>query len=88
MGYDAKYGKVTTEHGEIPDDEPVVILRGQDLAVPRTLNYYRGVARELGSPDEHLSLVTDQVGYIKGWQRYHPDRVKVPDTRAQSDGEG
>jgi hypothetical protein len=77
VGYDSKYGKVTTEHGDIPDDEPVVVLRGRDLAVPRTMAFYKRACRDLGSPPEHLGLAQDTANYIKGWQRFHTDRVQV-----------
>ena len=30
MGIDAKYGRVTTERGDIGEDEPVVVFRAQD----------------------------------------------------------
>jgi len=40
MGYDGKYGKVTTEHGNIPDDEPVIVFRGRDKIIPAMLRFY------------------------------------------------
>lgn len=88
MGFDAKYGRVTTEHGDIPDDEPVLILRGRDLAVPRTIAYYRRVCKMMGSPEAHLQIARDAEHYIEGWQRYHQDRTKVPTSAAYLDRTG
>lgn len=41
MAIDLKYGKVATEHGSIPEDEPVFLLRGQDALAMFALEAYR-----------------------------------------------
>lgn len=40
MGQDLKYGKITTEHGSIPEDEPVFVLRAQDALALFALDAY------------------------------------------------
>lgn len=40
MPIDAKYGKVTTERGDIPEDEQVFVLRAQDLLAAGTVRFY------------------------------------------------
>ncbi|KKW13204.1 MAG: hypothetical protein UY48_C0003G0026 [Candidatus Gottesmanbacteria bacterium GW2011_GWB1_49_7] len=40
MAREEKYGKVTFEHGDIPDDELVFVLRAQDILAPATVAFY------------------------------------------------
>lgn len=40
MAIERKYGKVTTERGAIPDNEPVVVFRGQDALAPVVMRMY------------------------------------------------
>lgn len=80
MGYDGKYGRVTTEHGDIPDDEPVIVFRGRDVILPELLGRYAALCEIHGSSAEHVHLVLDTSDRIEQWQNDHPDRVKVPDS--------
>ena len=80
MGYDGKYGKVTTEHGEIPDDEPVIVFRARDGQVPAMLDRYLELCAAAGSPPRHLDLVHRSQAAITRWQHEHPDQVRVPDS--------
>lgn len=80
MGFDRKYGKVTTEHGDIPDDEPVLVLRGRDAATPGALQMYETLCAALGSPERHLNLIRTARHAIEDWQREHPFEVRVPDS--------
>jgi hypothetical protein len=49
MGYDRKYGQVTTEHDDIPDDEPVIVFRARDRFVPAMLGYYLAACERGGA---------------------------------------
>lgn len=80
MGTDGKYGRVTTEHGDIPDDEPVIVFRARDRLVPPMLDEYLQLCRDEGSPQRHLDLVTKAMHQIIDWQREHQDRVRTPDS--------
>lgn len=82
MGYDSKYGRVTTEHGDIPDDEPVIVFRARDLLAPKAIRHYAGLCRDEGSPDFHVDLCTATAREFEDWQDDHPDRVRVPDSAA------
>jgi hypothetical protein len=82
MGYDSKYGKVVTEHGDIPDDEPVIVCRARDLCTVAMLGYYREVCRLSGSSPFHLGLVMKVMSEFAAWQGEHPDRTRVPDSEA------
>lgn len=80
MGYDGKYGKVTTEHGDIPDDEPVIVFRGRDRIVPAMLRFYLEMCESNGSPPRHLSLIQRSAAEIVRWQNEHPEQVRTPDS--------
>ncbi len=51
MGYDRKYGKITTENGDIPKDEPVFLLRSQDVFSAFVVRMYAALRRSAGDPD-------------------------------------
>lgn len=78
MPTDGKYGKITTEFGDIPDDEPVFLFRGRDMLLPAILGYYATFAEELGSPAGHVDIVNDAARRLIDWQTAHPDRVRMP----------
>lgn len=80
MGFDHKYGQIVTEFGDIPPDEPVVVLRGRDLIVPTVLAYYGMQCLEAGSPMRHLRLIAESYQLIRQWQQDHPADTKIPDS--------
>jgi hypothetical protein len=80
MGFDRKYGVVTTEHGEIPDDEPVVVFRARDALLPALLAKYQQMCLEAGSPPRHYELISESLASVESWQRANPDRVRTPDS--------
>lgn len=80
MGFDGKYGQVTTEHGDIPDDEPVIVFRARDRQLPTTLQAYWELCEASGSPQRHLGLISDTIVRVRAWQREHPDQVRQPDS--------
>lgn len=69
MGYDLKYGHVTTERGTIADDEPVVVFRAQDAILPDLLDWYAAECARRGSPARHLSAIGDAHAAVTDWQR-------------------
>jgi hypothetical protein len=80
LGYDLKYGKVTTEHGDIPDDEPVIVFRARDVTALELLTAARYMALGSGSPQRHLDLFDAVHRQFEAWQEAHPDKVRVPDS--------
>lgn len=80
MGFDRKYGRVTTEHGDIPDDEPVMIFRARDCTTPDLLAYYLMRCVKKGSPARHLQLILGSINTFRDWQNNNPDKLKVPDS--------
>jgi hypothetical protein len=78
MGYDGKYGHVTTELGDIAEDEPVIVFRAQDATLPKLLAYYLMVCTKAGSPRRHLEIILDTVERVRAWQADH--FTKVPES--------
>jgi len=48
MEMDTKYGRVTTSEKDIPKDEPVFILRGQDILAPTVVRLYADLVGLIG----------------------------------------
>lgn len=82
MPYDRKYGKVTLENGNIPDDEGVVTFRYRDENTPLVLEKYLELCEQSGSPEHHLEMILGTLEDIYSWQRAHDDRVVVPTSSA------
>lgn len=80
MGYDGKYGRVTTEHGNIPDDEPVILFRARDIRTRGVLAHYLKLCDKGNSPVRHLRLVAETLARFIAWQEQNPDKVRVPDS--------
>lgn len=77
MAIDSKYGQVSIPG--IPDDEPIFVLRGQDLATPQTINNYADNAIGNGSPPEHAESARRRSSEIREWQQENADQVKAAD---------
>lgn len=75
MGYDGKYGRVTTEHGDIPDDEPVIVFRARDMLTSSVLSNYYAMCKAVGSPQRHLDLIEKAEQTFAAWQTAHGHRV-------------
>lgn len=75
MGYDRKYGKVTTEHGSIGEYEPVVVFRAQDVTLPKLLAYYHLFCLQQGSPRRHLDIILNTKEAVEKWQSEHNPHV-------------
>lgn len=78
MGFDGKYGRVTTEYGDIPDTEPVLVFRAQDKLLPDVLHAYYQLCSQSGSPVKHLDLVRDAYDRVTAWQA--ENFTKVPNS--------
>lgn len=82
LGTDLKYGKVYVEHGPAGgtrEDEPLMILRGQDKLAMGIIGGYQVKAIEAGV-DVNITDGLDDV--LKEFHRFsveHPDQLKIPD---------
>jgi hypothetical protein len=87
MAIDRKYGRVTTEHGEFAEDEPVVVFRATDRLLPKVLKVYRYFCELAGSPQHHLDAIDDAAVQVKTWQTNNPTRTPNSDAfRARTEG--
>jgi hypothetical protein len=80
MGYDGKYGTVTTEHGNIPDDEPVLVFRARDMTTDKLLPYYAMLCMKAGSPLRHISMIWSAHMRFREWRKNNEQQVRVPDS--------
>lgn len=80
---DGKYktdGTITKIDGTpLPDDEPLILFRGQDKLLPKLLEYYNALCTSAGSPATQIEAINQRITVIKSWQDAHPERVKTPD---------
>lgn len=81
MAAEGKYGRITTEFGDIPEDEPVFLLRGRDAATVAAIQSYEAVCVALGSPQRHLNGVQEARERIRMWQQENRSRVRVPQSK-------
>lgn len=89
MAHDAKYGTITAEHGDrvhgkpgVPlndSDEPVFLLRAQDVTSGAVLAEYRRQSETYGATDEHLAAIDGVILDFARWQDENAAIVKVPD---------
>jgi len=71
MAYSLKYGHITTEHGDIAEDEPVFIIRAQDKLAPEVLKHYLTMCQREGSPHGHIIGIIENIDVMEKWQREH-----------------
>ncbi len=68
-----KYGRITTELKDIPEDEPVFLLRGQDVLAVENVLYYAD-AREAVGHDEAALEIRELAARMANWRpRRIPD---------------
>ena len=70
--HDSTYGKVTTEHGTIGADEPVIVFRAKDKLLPALLDAYAEMCAAAGSPTRHLKILAESRANIVAWQAENP----------------
>jgi hypothetical protein len=85
VAIDGKYGRVTTEFGDIGDDEPVVVFRAQDQLLPDMMELYLDLCRRAGSPQRHLDLIAATTDKIRQWQGHHHTQIPRSDMLRASD---
>lgn len=66
MAKERKYGKVTTERGKIPEDEPVFLFRAQDEYASAVLRFYASL-RQTGGDGDGAHRVLACAREFDGW---------------------
>ena len=74
----ADYQRIQDPEGKIPEDEPVFLLRGQDMMAPRTVRFWARAVREfLRAPHAPIAvLAEEQAAAMERWQAEH--HAKLP----------
>jgi hypothetical protein len=81
MGHERKYGEITTERGYIPPEEPVFLLRAQDICAVPAMQKYLDECIDQGSPEYHINGVGEAIQRFLDWETSHG--AKVPTSSAQ-----
>lgn len=63
------YNRIQDPEGKIPENEPVFLIRGQDLAAIPTLRYYMMAAVKVGAKQDVVDTVFDHIKLMEEWQR-------------------
>lgn len=75
------YDRIQDPSGLIPEDEPVFLLRAQDVVAPKILDTYAALVEMRGGDPEVVRLTREHAERMREWQREHgykmPDLPKV-----------
>lgn len=63
------YERFQDPAGLIPVEEPVFLIRGQDLTAPDTLRYWAAHAHRLGAANDMVLKVLNHARAMEEWQR-------------------
>ena len=72
--------RIQDSAGIIPIDEPVILLRGQDIIAIKAARYYALECRKAGL-EEQAELISNHVLEMANWQDGH--KRKLPDSPTQ-----
>lgn len=72
-------GRIVDLAGLVPQDEPVLLVRGQDVAAYDTAMAYAAYAEMRGAAPELVMMAKTHANFIKGWQMSTTGRMKIPD---------
>lgn len=71
--------RIQDSAGLIPDDEPVVFIRGQDALAVSTAEAWIRLAEAAGVDGALVAAVREHAQRIADWQFENSEKVKVPD---------
>lgn len=74
MGTDAKYGQITTEKKEIPEEEPVFLIRAQDALSGPIVRDYAILYLAVTNDKPGFNRIIDVANKMDMWHH-----KKVPD---------
>lgn len=73
------YNRIQDPEGIIPADEPVFLLRGQDICAPAAVEAWANLAESLRASPEIVRVARTQAKRMRKWQEGY---FKVPDMPA------
>ena len=71
------YNRIQDPAGKIPIDEPVFLIRGQDIAGPDTVEEWAKIAEKQGAKSDIVEAARGQAEAMRIWQRNRAS--KTPD---------
>jgi len=71
------YNRIQDPEGKIPSNEPVFLLRAQDITAPLVVEFWADRAEKAGALPNIVAAARRQAFDMKTWQHLHP--AKVPD---------
>lgn len=71
------YNRIQDPENLIPQDEPVMIFRGQDVCAPAALDAWCKEAKKYGVDEKMIEVVAKHATLMRCWQIEH--NRKVPD---------
>lgn len=63
---------------KIPADEPIFVLRAQDINAPDAVEYWLSESQRVVTPDK-FQRAAERYKEILEWQNVEPTRAKIPD---------
>ena len=76
------HNRIQDPAGIIPEDEPVFLLRGQDVSAPFALEHWAYHHQRRGGDMRLAELAVQQAALMRAWQREHGSKVAdLPDTK-------
>jgi hypothetical protein len=64
---------------KVRDDEPIFVLRGQDLIAPVAIEYWAIKAKEHNVHPDKSTTAFGDARAMREYQMAHPDKAKYPD---------
>lgn len=71
------YNRIQDPQGKIPEDEPVFLIRGQDVVAPEVVEFWATKAHEAGVDSRMVSAARQHASRMRIWQAEHWS--KIPD---------
>ena len=71
------YQRIQDPWEKIPEDEPVFLLRGQDVLAPDVVEYWAQLLKNQGGEEQLVTAAKAQAHKMRDWQK--DQKVKVPD---------
>jgi len=63
------YNRIQDPSGKIPIDEPVFLVRGQDVSAPETLEFWAEQNNRNGGDKKLSNLAIQQANRMREWQK-------------------
>ena len=79
MGISKRFGRISTELEQIPDDEPVFLIRASDRGSIAGLDAYLALCSSMGDDQERLDNIQQAREFFRVWQSESKDAERRDD---------